>query len=146
MLGSLVEYRDQSVGDLITESVSHYLAHSNYNDTNEICKLLNNISIEVESLNATFPKLDALMQRRHQIVHRADRLETATSNNLATIEQTIIVDWINVVRDFADKVLMQVNQREVCRRKDLPMTQRLAGTPFGSWLLALPVRGQSQSK
>jgi hypothetical protein len=74
-LGKLAHFRGKSVDELIAKSVEQYLERSNYNNTREIAVLLTSIGVNPDDVNSTFPELQKLMLRRHQIVHRADRLE-----------------------------------------------------------------------
>ena len=75
-LGKLVQHKGKFVDELLRDSVSEYLEHSNYNSTEEIAILLNTLGFEPSQHNEAFPAIQRMIERRHQIVHRADRLGT----------------------------------------------------------------------
>ena len=72
-LGSLIEHRDKTVDDLINESITQHLERRSFNDTTDISRLLEGLDFLSEDIKRTLPALQALMKRRHQIVHQADR-------------------------------------------------------------------------
>jgi hypothetical protein len=76
-LGRLAAHRRKSVLDLIKGSVDDYLTTTTYNDTTQISALLVSLAIDVEKVRHLFPKLDEVIKRRHQIVHRGIRLSIA---------------------------------------------------------------------
>jgi hypothetical protein len=63
-------HRGKSVDEVIHESVSEYLEHSNFNSTTEIASLLETLGLDISGQRDYFPQLDAMIQRRHLIVHR----------------------------------------------------------------------------
>ena len=122
LLGQLVEHRHKTIGQLIEESVVEYLEKSNYNHTNDIAALLRQVGIDVSAIDTTFPDLDKMMARRHQIVHRADWTETSTpgKHRVHPLRAADVERWINVIVDFQSKVLHQLQ------------VQALADEPSGS--------------
>ena len=110
-LGDLSSHRGESVDDVITKSVDAYLERSNYNNTTEVSSLLVNIGLNVALVNSTYPLLGEVMQRRHQIVHRADRDENAEgrgNHKVRTIGRATVDRWIDNINAFATAVLDQV--------------------------------------
>ena len=110
-LDELVRHRGKTVDKLIKDSVYVYLERSNYSNTKEIGKLLQDIGINTESVNNEFPSLSELMERRHQIVHRADQKigtdrdhHTVRSISAATVER-----WLKAVEVFTETVLNEIN-------------------------------------
>jgi hypothetical protein len=114
LLGSLAVHRGKSVDQLIGESVRDYLERSNYNNTTEIAGLLLNIGISVTEVNETFPQLEKMMSRRHQIVHRADRTETKGKGKqyAKSIRAAEVEKWIDATRVFMSRVLYQIYLKE----------------------------------
>jgi hypothetical protein len=115
LLGRLAKFRGQTVDDVIRRSVVEYLERSNYNNTSDIIALLTAMEVDLEKVRPTFADLDAMMKRRHQIVHRADRLETtgrgrqiAASIPIATVEQ-----WIASTRFFTSHTLTQITMAKI---------------------------------
>lgn len=103
-LGDLVAHRGKSVDDLLVQSVESHLEHSNFNSTEEIASLLQDIGVDVSSLNSTFSELQALMERRHQIVHRADRqskVDGSGDHKVRSIGKETVRSWVDSVSQFA---------------------------------------------
>jgi hypothetical protein len=70
LLGELSGFRGSTIDAVFTASVNAYLEQSNFNNTTEIASLLDSVGIASATVNGTFPTLQAMMERRHQIVHR----------------------------------------------------------------------------
>lgn len=112
-LGELASHRGKKVDDILTESVNAHLERSNYNNTNEISGLLANVSIDVAKVNGRFPELQGLMERRHQIVHRADRqmkVKGSGDHEIRAINETAVRDWIAAVRDFGTALFKELEK------------------------------------
>jgi hypothetical protein len=101
-LGMLARHKGKTVEDVIRESVAAYLANSNFNHVSEIAHLLENLGFDVAQHNTEFPKLEEMMQRRHQIVHRADRVKAAGSDEyvLEAIRPAEVRDWLDATSNF----------------------------------------------
>lgn len=106
-LGELVVHKGKTVDDLIKESVNEYLERSNYNNAAEISSFLESIAVDVTKVNGNFSVLEELMQRRHQIVHRADRDETGGYgvHRVRSIGRSSLRRWIGAVEEFSTHVL-----------------------------------------
>lgn len=106
-LGDLVDFRGITVDDLIKNSVNQHLDRSNYNNTTEIASSLTNIGIDVDSVNEKFPDIEALIKRRHQIVHRADTIDRRGRGHhgVGSIRVGTVNSWIDAVENFANAVL-----------------------------------------
>jgi hypothetical protein len=109
-LGALCSHRGKTVDDVIKESVNEYLERSNYNNTREVANFLQSIGVDPTRVNSTFPAIDELMGRRHQIVHRADRDETGGRGNYAvrSIGRTKVCEWIDAAESLCNAVLDEV--------------------------------------
>jgi len=73
LLGRLAQHRGKTVDLVISESVSASLVRSSYNSVDEIKSAITSVGLDVVPCQPYFGDLGALIQRRHQIVHRADR-------------------------------------------------------------------------
>jgi hypothetical protein len=103
LLGELVAHRGKTVEQLFAESVAAHLEQSNYNNTGEIAALLQSISVDVTKVDFQFPKLKEIMERRHQIVHRADRqmqVSGSGDHQIRAINKNTVRDWAVSVRAF----------------------------------------------
>jgi hypothetical protein len=105
-LGDLVQYREKRVTELIDLAVNTSLERSNYNNTNEITDLLRGIGITTDNVNSSYPKLTELMERRHQIVHRADR--KPETGKVSRLRKGEVNSWIRAVGQFAADVLNEI--------------------------------------
>ena len=107
MLGSLAKLKGKTVDEVITKSVESYYERSNFNNTTEINNLLNELGINVAKVKHHFPELNNLMNRRHRIVHRADKVKQLQENldPLLTIELKEVTRWLKVVTEFCKDVI-----------------------------------------
>src|SRR5690554_2581801 len=109
-LGALVAHRGQRVDDVIRDSVNEYLERSNYNNTLEVAIFIESIGVDTNRVNASFPAIEELMKRRHQIVHRADRDETGGRGNhsVRSIGRGKVVAWTDAAEAFCNALLNEV--------------------------------------
>ena len=107
LLGELAQHRDKGVQELIDLSVQNYLEHETYNNTNEIAALIRHFGGDVSLVDPTFSELQKMMNRRHQIVHRADQKPQQESNQhcAESLTQEQVDTWIELVKSFADKFM-----------------------------------------
>jgi hypothetical protein len=115
-LGKLVKHRGKSVDDLIRESVSEYLGRS-FNNMTEIFSFLNTLglrtteedcgmlreSFSLPEQGEIFAMLNAMMQRRHHIVHRAD--QDQTGEGLKPINGDEVFRWLKATAYFMSHVI-----------------------------------------
>lgn len=61
-----------------------------------------NLAIDVEKVRHLFPKLDEVIKRRHQIVHRADRMSQKFDvlEEVESITADQVKEWISAVQEF----------------------------------------------
>ena len=55
---------------------------------------------DVKPVEVLFPLLQALMQRRHQIVHQADRVEGQDALRAMSVDD--LLEWTRAVYEFAN--------------------------------------------
>ena len=110
LLGELVFHKGKTVDDLIKESVNQYLERSNYNNIEEITGLLSSIGIDPAAVNGEFNVLTELMNRRHQIVHRADIDSAGGQGNhkVNSISIVVVNKWVDSVEKFGLAVLNEI--------------------------------------
>lgn len=109
-LGELVAHKGKTVEALIKESVDEYLERSNYNNTDELAHFLISVGVDPAAVNGRFPDLDALMSRRHQIVHRGDIDESGGRGNsrIRSLGRSPVALWMSAVEDFSTAVLTRL--------------------------------------
>lgn len=107
LLGELAPHRGKTIDALIHASVKEHLKQSNYNDTTQIAGLITQAGLPAPSFQKYFSSLQQMMERRHAIVHRADRKPVGGSgnHNITTIHQNTVKAWIKAVDDFVLKLL-----------------------------------------
>lgn len=111
LLGELAAHRGKRVEDVLAESVREHLKQSNYNSVGEVASLLESIKIKVAKVNSRFADLAELMERRHQIVHRADRQEKVKGSGdheIRAINKNTVRTWAGAVKEFGAAVLAAV--------------------------------------
>lgn len=111
-LGKLVRHRGKTVDEVIIESVSEHMERSTFSSVTEIMSFLDSIGLKLpdgkdKSPKAipefpwdakTLPMLDAMMKRRHHIVHRADKAKTG--EGLQAINPGEVVAWLGATLIF----------------------------------------------
>lgn len=110
-LGDLTKHRGKAIDDVLRESVDAYLERSNYNNTSEVSSLLSSVGVRVSAVSQHFDVLQNLMERRHQIVHRADRkseVKGSGDHEIQSIHKDTVREWANAVKQFSEAVLKLV--------------------------------------
>ena len=110
-LGELAAFRGKRVDEVLTESVQAHLEKSNYNNLGEIRALLNGIGVDESSMTPFFAALQELTDRRHQIVHRADRQPRVVGSGdhqIRGINRQTVRGWAQAVRAFSDALFAQL--------------------------------------
>ena len=108
LLGKLVQHKGKLVDDVLRESVSEYLERRTFNDTDEIAQTLEALGVDVSKVNKTFPVIQQMMKRRHQIVHRGDRVEGSDPTVLAAISPDEVEAWIEDTTVFLGSLLTEL--------------------------------------
>ena len=101
-LGKLAEHRGKSVDDLLRESVVEHLKRTTYSSTEEIGNLLKDLGFDPSQHNKNFPMIQRMIERRHQIAHRADRVEES-ANLVGPFTPITTVDvyiWLEATHDL----------------------------------------------
>ncbi len=109
-LGKLAAHRSKTVQQLIDESVESYLNMFTVSSVGDIVGFCNKIGVRADEINAQFPALSEMMERRHHIVHKADLKENAgQGNSQARSLSTVTVEgWVTAVRAFTLNFLQRV--------------------------------------
>jgi hypothetical protein len=101
-LGRLARHRGKLVDEVISESVSEYMERSTFSNVTEIVSFLDVLGLKVPEVrdetkpiqmpfpHETWATLEAMIQRRHQIVHRADK----GKSSLEPIDASVVLEWL----------------------------------------------------
>jgi hypothetical protein len=101
------------VGAVIKESVEEYLRHVSFSSPAEVAEHLQQLGFHLDHIRESFPLIEGLMKRRHQIVHRADHDERG---KLVPIDKNQILEWADAVTRFLSQVLAQLGNKEAFLR------------------------------
>jgi HEPN superfamily RiboL-PSP-like protein len=125
-LGKLVRHRGKTVDDVLRDSVCEYLERSNYNSTQEIASLLELLGLTAAEQNTFFPLLEQMIKRRHEIVHRADKIKAPGSVTyvLQPIESADVQRWTIAVTSFIVMVLPSLALKMITPEKALDAAKR----------------------
>lgn len=105
-IGDLSDYRGRSVSDLISEAVGSYLNRVSYNTPDDIARCLHQIGLPPALVAPFAPQLDALMRRRHHIVHRVDANEAPRARRATRpIDKPTVEAWVQAVGDFGSALI-----------------------------------------
>ncbi len=117
-LGKLVAHRGKTVDQLIEASVAAYLARSTYNDTTEIASLLRGLGLDPAKVSKHFPALDELINRRHNIVHRADMSDEdpVLPALIRNISREEIERWMEAVKETTTQMMAHIIAKEMSAR------------------------------
>ena len=110
-LGDLLPYRANTVDQIIHLSVKEYLDTQSFNNTTDVAKALTDCSLVVNArITATFPNLNEMIKRRHNIVHQADRDLTPGRGHHAikSISLKQVDIWKTALDNFAKEVINQL--------------------------------------
>lgn len=108
----IVELKGNTVETIVQKSINEYLNMVSFNNTNDIASHMSSINIETELLNNYFSNLDSMINRRHNIVHKADRTndEDISRTRVKTITHNQVERWIRNVDDFVTDLAIQLRE------------------------------------
>ena len=106
-LADLIDHRGSSVDDVIRMSVEAHLERSNFNNLGEVKKALSRSGLDPGLVDPFERQLAAMMARRHQIVHRADRNDGAGSGQhaAASLGRGTVASWMDAVDGLCSAVV-----------------------------------------
>lgn len=109
-LGALAVYRGKSVDELIDASVAAHLESATYNNANELSAVIRRLGADPSAFRQWFSSLEAMMKRRHHIVHQADRDRTSGSGHhrAKSLSKGQVTEWVDIAAQFAAKVFQEV--------------------------------------
>lgn len=110
-LGGLINFRDKTVDQLITESIQESLSFTSFNNYQDIVSWSKKIKIDLSTFNDQ-EKLNKLIQRRHKIVHEADNAKNDDTYALTPIKENSVEDWIGVVCNLVDIINSEIQKEQ----------------------------------
>jgi len=109
-LGKLAAFRGMSVDDLIKESVKSQANMLSVNNTSEIAHQLQRFGLRSEEFKQYMPLLEKMIERRHHIVHQADRNEARGrgQHGARSLGVKSVNSWIENASEFTKQVSLKV--------------------------------------
>jgi len=101
-------YPDQTINDVVLHAIFAYLDRKTYNNRDELAGVLKRVELPAKSLMDRFAgDLEAMMRRRHKVVHRADLMSFGFGLVLHGLRPNDVESWADVVDQFGNEVLDQ---------------------------------------
>jgi hypothetical protein len=104
-LGKLLPHKKKQVEKLIEESISAHVNQTTYNSVEDFCGMLSRIGVDPKPFQHLFPLLTGLIERRHHIVHQADKnLKRGASGqqSVRTINKEQVKQWNDCLSEIQD--------------------------------------------
>jgi RiboL-PSP-HEPN len=101
-LGKLVRHKGKQVDEVLRESVREHLSRTTFNNKGDIVKLLEALGFELSRNTEKLEIIQEMIQRRHQIVHRADKVKPTHSATpvLQPIKSADASGWLKATHEF----------------------------------------------
>jgi hypothetical protein len=117
-LDDLARFRELTVQDVIRKSVKEHLDQKSFTSADEVAKFLEKLGIKASKFSDYLPILDALISRRHQIVHRADLAADDDSPDAVpqVIDGAEVNHWIETATRFVADVGQTIGLGDVLPR------------------------------
>ncbi|MEZ4863138.1 MAG: HEPN domain-containing protein [Caldilineaceae bacterium] len=96
----LYPYRHKTVIEIINESIDDYVSYTSFNSTIDIANHLKELGVDLKYVKPLFADLDAMIQRRHQIVHESDYARASSEKKLETLTHIMALKWISNASTF----------------------------------------------
>lgn len=116
-LARVAKHAGKSVDQLVADSINEYFASRTYNSTSELDGALKELGIDTAGLKQWYPDVQAMMKRRHRVVHEADRpphqlipsgAYTRTRPKISDEELLRIAAWVRAATGIASGVVTAV--------------------------------------
>lgn len=104
-LAQLAQHRGKSVDGLIADAVEQHLERSTYNNVPEVNRLLTLIGIDSTRWDLSDrADINAMMTRRHQIVHRVDQSRDGDALQTTALDPAVVKNWLVSVERLGEFV------------------------------------------
>jgi hypothetical protein len=121
-LAALRTHSGKSVDDVIRDSVAEHLGKRSYSNTDEIAACLQRMGLDPAKVRKYFPRLESMISRRHNIVHRADA-NTQTGPRIhptRSISKATVFAWTKNVNGFLSVLIELAKQRALKEKPHAP--------------------------
>lgn len=106
-LAAVAKFKGQTVDELVEDSIAEYLDRSSYNHPGELKRLVSDLGVDATTIHADWDTVGAMMDRRHWIVHQADRNPNRGQRGhqrAKSLGEWKVRVWIEAVRDLVEEV------------------------------------------
>ncbi len=106
-LGELCRFRGKSVDELLAVSVLEHAKRQTYNNRADLLAFCRSMGLDDGNVVPLLPRMERMLQRRHQIVHRADRptAPSPTKGSTTSLSVHHVVSWIAATDKFVATVM-----------------------------------------
>jgi len=107
----IYKHKNIRVKTLLEKSIVYTLNQRSYNQTQDIIRAINNCGLNVtEGIQELLPELNLLMNRRHHIVHQADKNTKTGSGQHKYLSLSLrkVQLWINNTDLLANQIINQL--------------------------------------
>ena len=117
-LGDLSRFRGKTIDEVIKACVEEYLEGSSFNRVEDITHLLKDLDLDFAPISVHSQSLLELMNRRHAIVHRADRAGPVGDSGgpIQEIDSTTVFKWARAVDEVTHEILMQALSKQFAKQ------------------------------
>lgn len=107
-LGDLADFRGQSVDSVLREAVRVYLFKTSFNHPGDLKQMLEWLSMDPTIIDAFARDVGGMMARRHWIVHRGDRNDSAGKGQhpVRSISKSAVAKWLSAAAKLGEAVLL----------------------------------------
>jgi len=141
-LGDLNGFRDKTVAELIQQSVADHLDRESFSSCTMVDVLLRQMGLDPERFKPLYSNLDAMMKRRHKIVHEADLVGPDESETVkwTIVDHVLLMIWNMHVLIFHAQLCVSIDPADAFMVWTLERRQAaLAKIREGfSFLISLP--------
>ncbi len=113
-LYSLMEFKDQTIGDLFEVSINGYMSRTTFNNFSEICAWASRINLDLSEFKNMETKyyldIDKAVSRRHKIVHEADTSRNGENERLNSIIPGNVIQWKEAYLLLVDAIDNQIEK------------------------------------
>jgi hypothetical protein len=101
-LADLLPHRGTSVDDLIRRSIEAHLERASFNNVGDVKRAIERLGLDVALVTLRERHLAAVIARRHEIVHRADRSAAWGPGHhvAASLRHATVAEWFDAVEAF----------------------------------------------
>lgn len=96
----LHRYRHKTIAQVIDKSIDEYMSEVSFNSSDQIISHFKGIGVELDYVRPLFSNLEAMIKRRHKIVHESDHIKNSTENEFENITPDTVLKWISNAHKF----------------------------------------------